>query len=73
MAYIVSKKKVMEMDKLELLKNFELCIISSVKEENFGKGTTKQTARSYNLLKDRLLDVLELDESYDDSFKIVKR
>lgn len=73
MAYVVSKKKVMEMDKLELLKNFELCIISSVKEENFGKGTTKQTARSYNLLKDRLLDVLELDESYDDSFKTVKR
>lgn len=73
MAYKVTKKEVIEMSKAELLKNFELCIISSVKEENFGKGTTKQTARSYNLLKDRLLDVLELDESYDDAFNIVKR
>lgn len=73
MAYKVTKKEVMEMSKVELLRSFELCIISSVKEENFERGTTKQTAKSYDLLKDRLLDALEEENTYDDGFNIMKR
>lgn len=73
MAYKVTKKEVMEMSKVELLRSFELCIISSVKEENFERGTTKQTVKSYDLLKDRLLDALEEENTYDDGFNIMKR
>ena len=73
MAYKVTKKEVMEMSKVELLRSFELCIISSVKEENFERGITKQTAKSYDLLKDRLLDVLEEENTYDNGFNIMKR
>ena len=74
MAHKVTKKEVMEMSKVELLRSFELCIISSVKEVNFERGIiTKQTAKSYDLLKDRLLDVLEEENTYDDGFNIMKR
>ena len=73
MAYKLTKKEVMKMNKVELLRSFELCVIASVKEENFSKGTAKQTAKSYDLLKDRLLDVLEEENTYNDCFCIVKR
>lgn len=61
MAYRVSQKKVMEMSKLELLVSFEDCIVSSVKEENFRGGTTPTTYRSYDLLRNRLLELLGED------------
>lgn len=73
MAYKVTKKEVMEMSKAELLASFELCIISSVKEENFEGGMSKQTYRSYELLKNKLLDVMDSDETYNDNFDVVKR
>lgn len=73
MAYKVTKKEAMEMSKAELLASFELCIISSVKEENFERGMSKQTYKSYELLKNKLLDVMDSDETYDDNFDIVKR
>lgn len=73
MAYKVTKKEVMEMNKAELLASFELCVVASVKEENFERGTSKQTAKSYELLKDRLLDMLESDKTYDDNYHIVNR
>ena len=73
MAYKVNKKEVMEMNRAELLACFELCVIASVKEENFERGMTKQTHRSYELLKNRLLDVMDSDETYDDDYNVVKR
>ena len=68
MAYKVTKKEVMEMSKAELLASFELCIVSSVKEDNFEKGVSKQTYKSYELLKNRLLDVMGSDETYNDEY-----
>lgn len=73
MAYKVTKKEVMEMSKAELLASFELCIVSSVKEDNFEKGVSKQTYKSYELLKNRLLDVMGSDETYNDEYDVVKR
>lgn len=73
MAYKVTKKEVMEMSKAELLASFELCIVSSVKEDNFEKGVSKQTYKSYELLKNRLLAVMGSDETYNDEYDVVKR
>ena len=73
MAFKVTKKEVMKMSNVELLKNFEQCIVEIVKEDNFNGGASKQTESSYFLLKNKLLDVLGSEETYDDSFNIVKR
>lgn len=73
MAFKVTKKEVAEMSNVELLKNFEQCIVEIVKEDNFNGGLSKQTETSYFLLQNQLLDALESDETYDDSFNIIKR
>ena len=43
------------------------------KEVNFSRGVSKATSKSYDLLKERLLDVLQSDETYDNDFEVVKR
>ena len=73
MAFKVLKKDVATMNQAQLLLNFELCVIEMTKEVNFSRGVNKTTSKSYDLLKERLLDVLQSDETYDNDFEVVKR
>lgn len=73
MAFKVLKRDVATMSQAQLLLNFELCVIEMTKEVNFSRGVSKTTNKSYDLLKEQLLDVLQSDETYDNDFEIVKR
>ena len=48
-------------------------VIEMTKEVNFSRGVSKTTNKSYDLLKEQLLDVLQSDETYDNDFEVVKR